>query len=32
MPFYKEFIYNANADYKLKYNNNKFLLKYFRIC
>ena len=31
MPFSKEFIYNANADYKSKYNNNKFLLKYFSI-
>ena len=29
MPFSEEFIYNANADYKLKY--NKLLLKYFSI-
>ena len=31
MPFSKEFIYNANADYTLKYNSNKFLLIYFSI-
>ena len=31
MTFSKEFIYKANADYKLKHNNNKFLLKYFSI-
>ena len=31
MTFSKEFIYNANANYKLKYNYNKFLLKYFSI-
>ena len=31
MTFSKEFIYNANADYKLKYNYNKFLLTYFSI-
>ena len=31
MTFSIEFIYNANADYKLKYNLNKFLLKYFSI-
>ena len=31
MIFSKEFIYNANADYKLKYNHKKFLLIYFSI-
>ena len=28
MPFTKEFIYNANAEYKLKYNHNKLILKF----
>ena len=31
MPFTKEFIYNANADYKLQYNHNIFILKFFSI-
>ena len=31
MTFSKEFIYNTNADYVLKYNHNKFLLKHFSI-
>jgi hypothetical protein len=29
MPFPKEFTYNPNADYKLKYNNDKFRLTKF---
>ena len=31
MTFSKEFIYNANTDYKIKYNYIKFLLKHFSI-
>ena len=31
MTFSKKFIYNPNADYVLKYNHNKCLLKYFSI-
>ena len=31
MPFTKEFICNTNADYKLQYNHNKFILKLFSI-
>ncbi len=31
MPFSKEFTYNSNADYKFKYNNDKFKLSKFRI-
>ena len=31
MPLTKEFTYNANADYKLQYNHNKFILKFVSI-
>ena len=31
MPFTKEYIFNANAQYKLKYNHNKLILKIFSI-
>ena len=32
MPFTKEFMYNANAEYKLKCNHTRLKLKFFSIC